>query len=173
MLVLHSLWNVEMYFDGKVYTYLWLLWDQQSCNFATTQFSTLKIISGHVEGNVSGINNWYKHLCVSKRIDRDFSSSLAIEMYGWPFFSVPFLQREYYRTSDTFVFQCWLIIVWVSGDVNMFDNYLLQNGRSPFHVAVENGSIDVVNALIRCGADIKALDWVRSMYIRYVLININ
>ena len=55
----------------------------------------------------------------------------------------------------------------------MFDNYLLQNGRSPFHVAVENGSIDVVNTLIRCGADIKALDWVRSMYIRYVLININ
>ena len=34
-------------------------------------------------------------------------------------------------------------------------------------------SIDVVNTLIRCGADIKALDWVRSMYIRYVLININ
>ena len=45
----------------------------------------------------------------------------------------------------------------------MFDNYLLQNGRSPFHVAVENSSIDVVNTLIRCDADVKALDWVRSM----------
>ena len=28
----------------------------------------------------------------------DFSSPLAIEMYGRPFFSVPSLHREYYRT---------------------------------------------------------------------------
>ena len=33
----------------------------------------------------------YRNLCVY--ITRDFSSSLAIEMYGWPFFSVPSLHR--------------------------------------------------------------------------------
>ena len=59
-----------------------------SCSFATFQLST---ISAHLKGIVSHKKYIY--------ITRDFSLSLAIEMYGWPFcFSGPSLHIEYYRT---------------------------------------------------------------------------
>ena len=54
-------------------------------------------ISGHVEGVVSDKNIRCQHLCMyqdlSVCISRDFSSSLAIEMYGWPFiWCLPYIE---------------------------------------------------------------------------------
>ena len=76
--------------------------DEHSASFATRRFSPLKTFSGHLEDIVSHKNTQYQKVCLylnlSVYISRDFSSLVAIEMYGWPFFSVPSLHREYYRT---------------------------------------------------------------------------
>ena len=59
-------------------------------SFATRRFSTLTTIFGHLEGVGSHKNTRYEQACVYRKlsvyITRDFSSSLAIEMYGRPFF---------------------------------------------------------------------------------------
>ena len=66
---------------------------QHSASFATRRFSTLKTFSGHLEDIVGHKNTQYQrvivYLNVSVYISRDLSSLVAIEMYGWPFFSVP------------------------------------------------------------------------------------
>ena len=76
--------------------------DEHSASFATRLFSTLKTFSGHLEDIVSHKNTQYQkvyvYLNLSVYISRDFSSLVAIEIYGRPFFSVPSLHREYYRT---------------------------------------------------------------------------
>ena len=76
--------------------------DQHLASFATCRFSTLKTFSGHVEDVVSHKNTQYQevsmYLNLSLYISRDFSLLVAIEMYGWPFFSVPSLHRQYYHT---------------------------------------------------------------------------
>ena len=55
-------------------------------------FATLKKISSYLEDVVSHKNTRYKKVCVYYtylcNISRDFSSSLAIEMYGRPCFSL-------------------------------------------------------------------------------------
>ena len=64
--------------------------DEDFASFATRRFSTLTIIFGHLEGIGSHKNTRYKQACVYRNlcvyITRDFSSSLAIEMHGRPFF---------------------------------------------------------------------------------------
>ena len=61
-------------------------------SFATRQyrFSTLTTIFCHLEGVGSQNNTRYKKVCVDLHltvyITRDFSLSLAIEIYGRPFF---------------------------------------------------------------------------------------
>ena len=60
-------------------------------SFATCRFSTLKKISSYLEDVASHKSTIYQNVCVYYtylyNISRDFCSSLAIEMYGWPCFS--------------------------------------------------------------------------------------
>ena len=78
-------------------------YDEHSASFATRQFSTLNTFSHHLEDIVSHKNTQYQKVCVylnlSVYISRDFSSLVAIEMYGRPFLfgTIP-IHREYYRT---------------------------------------------------------------------------
>ena len=69
--------------------------DEHSASFATRRFSTLKTFCGHLEDIVNNKNTQYQKVCVylniSVYISRDFSSLVAIELYGRPFFSVPSL----------------------------------------------------------------------------------
>ena len=69
---------------------------------ASCRFSTLKTFSGHLEDIVSHKNTQYQNVCVYLNlfvyISRDFSSLVAIEMYGRPFCFGATLHREYYRT---------------------------------------------------------------------------
>ena len=64
-------------------------YDEHSASFATRRFSTLKTLSGNLEDIVSHKNTQYQKVCVylnlSVYISRDFSSLVAIEMYGRPF----------------------------------------------------------------------------------------
>ena len=70
--------------------------------FATYRISTLKRISNCLEDIVSHkILDIKRYACIKTclyNFSRNFSSSLAIEMYGWPFFPMPSLHREHYRT---------------------------------------------------------------------------
>ena len=72
-------------------------------SFSTHQFSTLTTIFSHPEIVGSHKNTRYQGMCVYKEsktsmylhnFSRDFSSSHAIEMYGWPFVSVPSLIKS-------------------------------------------------------------------------------
>ena len=64
--------------------------EREQLDFATLRFSTLDMFSGHLEDITSHKNTQYQKVCVylnlSVYISRDFSSSVAIEMYGQPFF---------------------------------------------------------------------------------------
>ena len=59
-------------------------------SFATRRISTLTKISRHLKGIFSHkITQYYKlyvYFNLSVYSSRDFSSPLAIEMHGWPFF---------------------------------------------------------------------------------------
>ena len=61
-------------------------YDEHSASFSTRRLSTLKTFS---EDIVSHKNTQYQKVCVylnlSVYISRDFSSLVAIEMYGQPF----------------------------------------------------------------------------------------
>ena len=65
-------------------------YDEHSASFATRRFSTLKTFCGHLEDIVNNKNTQYQKVCVylniSVYISRDFSSLVAIELYGRPFF---------------------------------------------------------------------------------------
>ena len=41
--------------------------------------------------------------------------------------------------------------------------YSLQYGRSPLHVAIEKGHIDVIDILGTHGANVDTMDWVRNL----------
>ena len=41
--------------------------------------------------------------------------------------------------------------------------YSLQYGTRPLHVAVEEGHADIVNILIKHGANVDTKDWVRNV----------
>ena len=63
-------------------------YDEHSASFATRRFSTLKTFCGHLEDIVNNKNTQYQKVCVylniSVYISRDFSSLVAIELYGRP-----------------------------------------------------------------------------------------
>ena len=40
----------------------------------------------------------------------------------------------------------------------------LQGERSPLHAAVEKGHTDVIDILVRHGANVNTKDWVRNLY---------
>ena len=64
-------------------------YEDDFASFATCQFSTLKMISSCLEDVVSLTLDIKRYVCMKTYLhnfSRDFSSSLAIEMYGLPFF---------------------------------------------------------------------------------------
>ena len=65
-------------------------YDEHSASFATRWFSNLKTFCGHLEDIVNNKNTQYQKVCmylnISVYISRYFSSLVAIELYGRPFF---------------------------------------------------------------------------------------
>ena len=80
--------------------------DEDFASFATCRFSTLKMISNCLKDVVSHKNTRYQKYVFIKtclyNFSRDFSSSLAIEMYGWPFFFTchPYIESTTVLSDD-------------------------------------------------------------------------